>query len=130
VNSDNVVIATFEKERWASFKVAERVNAPPNKKRAFLGKLQIFSSAYIGEIAVEKTAKKEDMLTENLNKVSDRALKKSMKEDKILNIDGAHSGNLLEEAIVFTCWIALEGEHRLRWKVIDFLEEVAESAGG
>jgi hypothetical protein len=131
VNSDNVVIATFEKERWASFKAAEKVGAPPNKRRTFLGKLHIFPLAYVGATnRAESMAKKEDVLTENLNKMSDNMLKKKTKEDKILNLDGTHSGNLLEEAIVFTCWIAVEGEHRLRWKILDLLEEVAETAGG
>jgi len=130
VNSDNIVIATFEKERWASFKASEKVGAPPNKRRTFLGKLQIFPTAYVGVTTAERLTKKEDVLTENMNKVSDKMLQKKTKEDKILNLDGAHSGNLLEEAIVFTCWIAVEGEHRLRWKILDLLEEVAESVGG
>ena len=44
-----------------------------------------------------------------------------------LNLQGLHSGDLTEEAVAFTCWIAVEAEHRLRYKVFDLLEEVAES---
>lgn len=68
-------------------------------------------------------ANEENLVTQEPKK------KKGEKPDKILNLDGPHSGNLLEEAIVFTCWMAFEGEHRLRWKILDLLEEVAETFG-
>lgn len=51
---------------------------------------------------------------------------KQKKETAKLNPKGPHSGNLTEEIIVFTCWIAVEGEHRLRYKIFDLLEEIAE----
>lgn len=43
-----------------------------------------------------------------------------------LNEGGEHVGDVIEEAVVLTAWIVLEGEHRLRYKVLDVLEEIAE----
>ena len=56
--------------------------------------------------------------------------KREKKRTKNLNLDGQHSGDLLEEAMVFTCWIALESEHRLRYKILDVLQQIGEILGG
>jgi hypothetical protein len=53
--------------------------------------------------------------------------KLSKKLTKTLNLRGSHSGEITEEAIAFTCWIAVEAEHRLRYKILDIIEEIAES---
>jgi hypothetical protein len=50
----------------------------------------------------------------------------SDKLTKDLNLQGLHSGEITEEAIAFTCWIATEAEHRLRYKILDLIEEIAE----
>lgn len=47
-----------------------------------------------------------------------------------LNIHGSHTGNLTVDAIALTCWTVVEAEHRLRYKILDILEEIGESAGG
>jgi len=52
--------------------------------------------------------------------------KLSDKLTRDLNLGGSHSTDLTEEAIAFTCWIAIEAEHRLRYKILDLLEEIAE----
>ena len=54
----------------------------------------------------------------------------SKKLTRGLNLQGSHSGDITEEAIAFTCWIAVEAEHRLRYKIFDLIEEIAESFGG
>lgn len=55
---------------------------------------------------------------------------KAGKANKNVNLEGPHCGNLLEETIVLTCWCAVEAEHRLRYKVIDILQEIGETIGG
>jgi hypothetical protein len=50
--------------------------------------------------------------------------------EKRANFSGTHAGNLLADAIVMTCWATAEAEHRLRHKLLDLLQEIAESAGG
>ncbi|CAI4214139.1 unnamed protein product [Parascedosporium putredinis] len=143
VDSHGAIIATYEKDRWASFKRAEKVGAPPNKRRKFLGTLTTFLPSQPNPVsaaarAVDTTTvvAKDGGSTEHLNQSNEESLitqepkkKKAEKPDKILNLDGPHSGDLLEEAVVFTCWMAFEGEHRLRWKILDLLEEVAETLG-
>lgn len=47
-----------------------------------------------------------------------------------LNAHGFHAGNLTEDTIALTCWIVVETEHRLRYKLLDLLEEIGESAEG
>ncbi|KAJ3537271.1 hypothetical protein NM208_g6381 [Fusarium decemcellulare] len=79
IDSDGTVIATFEKDRWASYRRANAVEVSQNSKN---------------------------------------------KETSKLNLTGPHSGNLTEESIVFTCWMAVEAEHRLRYKILDLLEEI------
>jgi hypothetical protein len=54
----------------------------------------------------------------------------SGKANKNVNLDGPHTGDLLEETIVLTCWSAVEAEHRLRYKLLDLLQEIGETIGG
>jgi len=51
-------------------------------------------------------------------------------DEQDLNLHGTHAGNLTADAIALTCWIVVEAEHRLRYKILDLLEEIGESAGG
>ncbi|KAJ6063542.1 hypothetical protein N7499_012222 [Penicillium canescens] len=51
-------------------------------------------------------------------------------DEQDLNLHGTHAGNLTADAIALTCWIVVEAEHRLRYKVLDLFEEIGESAGG
>lgn len=43
---------------------------------------------------------------------------------------GSHIGDIVEEAIAFTCLIAIEVEHRLRYKILDLIQEIVESVEG
>lgn len=73
----------------------------------------------------------EHQLTSMMAQVDAAATKPSdIKDEKDLNPGGVHSGNLTEEAVVFTCWMAVEAEHRLRYKIPDFIEEVGEEFEG
>ncbi|KAH6973091.1 hypothetical protein BKA56DRAFT_635041 [Ilyonectria sp. MPI-CAGE-AT-0026] len=102
------ILATVEKDRWAFVRPSERTGVPPNKKKSLVGTLRIYPAAYT-EAASE---------TDQLKQGSDTTIN--------LNAGGSHSGNITEEAIVLTCWIAVEAEHRLRHKIFDLLEEIAE----
>ena len=115
VNADNVVIATFEKDRWCSFKSSEKCEGTPNKKKTYTGTLRIYTSTHPAPV---------------INASSCGIKDGDKKANKNVNLGGAHSGDLTEEAIVFTCWMAVEAEHRLRYKIFDLLEEIGESAGG
>ncbi|EEU38051.1 uncharacterized protein NECHADRAFT_84488 [Fusarium vanettenii 77-13-4] len=119
VSSDGTVIATLEKDRWATFRRSEKTGQPPNKKKALLGALRIYSLPECNAEELQLPAKYEAAM-------NGEASKSKKKEVAKLNPKGPHSGNLTEEMIVFTCWIAVEGEHRLRYKIFDLLEEIAE----
>ncbi|KAL2186134.1 hypothetical protein L209DRAFT_688301 [Thermothelomyces heterothallicus CBS 203.75] len=122
VDADNNIVATFEKDRWASCKRSEKLGRPPNKKRLFLGTLQRY---YPAADAPPPAAVLEAVRSAG----PDAAYGLPEKLTKHLNLQGSHSGDLTEEAIAFTCWIAVEAEHRLRYKIFDLIEEVLENIG-
>ncbi|KAF7554463.1 hypothetical protein G7Z17_g2933 [Cylindrodendrum hubeiense] len=127
VNSDKVVIATFEKERWASFKKAQKTpEDSANKKRSHIGTISIYPSAFPSNSSCINHAKE----TEEQYRLDPTKKPKPKKHTKYINFDGPHSGELTEEMIVFSCWMAIEAEHRLRYKILDVLHEVAEIVGG
>ncbi|KAL2194052.1 hypothetical protein P885DRAFT_80580 [Corynascus similis CBS 632.67] len=125
VDANNNIIATFEKDRWASYKRSERLGGPPNKKRQLLGTLRRFPPAADAPspAAVLEAVRAGIQNGENASKLPEKLT-------KYLNLQGSHSGDLTEEAIAFTCWIAVEAEHRLRYKIFDLIEEVLENMGG
>lgn len=129
--SDNAVIATFEKGRWASYSKSIRSGGPPNKKKQLIGKLQVNSpSATTSGIAMPLNGPNESALWKVTGRIDD-AISGGPKTDyRDLNIHGSHTGDLTVDAIALTCWIVVETEHRLRYKVLDILEEIGESAGG
>lgn len=118
VSSDGTVIATLEKDRWATYRRSEKTGQPPNKKKSLLGSLRIYSLPECNTENLQLPPKYEAAMNVEVSK--------QKKETAKLNPKGPHSGNLTEEIIVFTCWIAVEGEHRLRYKIFDLLEEIAE----
>ncbi|KPM42920.1 hypothetical protein AK830_g3610 [Neonectria ditissima] len=126
VNSDNDVVATFEKDRWASFKKAEKFPGSANKKKSYLGTLTIYDSAYSNSVSCIDDTK----CTTSLDHLSTIRNRKNTDQAKDPNLNRPHSGDLTEEAIAFTCWIAIEAEHRLRYKIFDLLQAVAEVVGG
>ncbi|KAL4961277.1 uncharacterized protein BDV14DRAFT_203847 [Aspergillus stella-maris] len=122
---DHALIATFEKNRVASRKTV-RTGIPPNKSKTPLGILRLYDCP-------DRDLKQLGYLLANLMAQVDAAgtVPSDMKDnEKDINPDGAHSGNLTEEAIIFSCWVVVEAEHRLRAKIPDFLEEVAENMEG
>ncbi|KAL4981998.1 hypothetical protein BDW68DRAFT_195805 [Aspergillus falconensis] len=120
--SDHALIATFEKRILGSRR-SIKTGGPPNKSKTLLGTLRVYNSA--------KDTAKHDRLTSLVGQVDAAKTKPSdIMDEEDLNPDGFHSGNLTEDAIFFTCWIAVEAEHRLRYKIPDFLEEVAENMDG
>ncbi|KAH7137408.1 hypothetical protein B0J13DRAFT_677426 [Dactylonectria estremocensis] len=126
VNSQNVVVATFEKNRWVSFQKAERTEDLANKKKSFLGTLSIYPSEYPTTVSCIDHAKQ----VAEQDELDTTKKPKPEKHTKYINLDGPHAGELTEETIVFTCWIAIEAEHRLRYKIFDLLQEIAEIVGG
>ncbi|KAM5350574.1 hypothetical protein ACJ41O_007079 [Fusarium nematophilum] len=132
VDSDKNLIATFEKDRWASYKRSENSGEPPNKKKALLGELRIYSfpKADLTNLQVNALQTPPRPQTHGPDDDIQTKAHGNNKKTANLNLAGPHSGNLMEESIVFTCWIAVEAEHRLRYKILDLLEEIAESFGG
>jgi hypothetical protein len=139
---DKALIATFKKDRWASYKRSEKTGHRNNKKRSYLGTLQIYPEAYsVQSITTRPTTNEvaaveanpiimdlaSGQLDEKQRKKTRRKLPINMRNVKM---DGAHSGHLTEEAIAYTCWMAVEAEHRIRYKIFDLLEEIGESLGG
>lgn len=117
VNADNVVIATFQKDRWSTFRRSEKCEGTPNKKKTYTGTLRIYPPTHPAPAFNPSDHGPAGPETKN------------DKTTKNLNLGGPHSGDLTEEAIAFTCWVAVEAEHRLRYKIIDLLEEIGEAAG-
>ncbi|KAF7589137.1 hypothetical protein BBP40_004742 [Aspergillus hancockii] len=132
--SDHTLIATFEKGRWASYKKSVRSDGPPNKKKELIGKLQIRDSSCTLSHAPTTpplTGAGHSVFSTITARIDDTISKtQKMGEDQDLNLHGAHSSNLTEDAIALTCWIVVEAEHRLRYKVLDVLEEIGESIRG
>lgn len=117
VNADDVVIATFEKDRWGTFRRSEKCPGTPNKKKSYTGTLRIYPHSH-----PRPTFNPSDYDAAGPKGKKDKAFKN-------LNLGGPHSGDLMEEAIVLTCWVAVEAEHRLRYKIFDLLEEIGEEVG-
>ncbi|KAK2739196.1 hypothetical protein FQN57_006639 [Myotisia sp. PD_48] len=123
--SDHCLIATFEKGRWSGFNPKIKTGKPPNKAKWLVGQLQFHNHPSSpefskGSVNTGSTIDKSVYKTHLLNG----------KPIKNLNLDGPHSSDLLEDAMVFSCWIVVEAEHRLRYKIFDLLEEAGENAGG
>ncbi|KAH7126112.1 hypothetical protein EDB81DRAFT_203561 [Dactylonectria macrodidyma] len=129
VDSNKRVLATVEKDRWAFIRPSERPGVPPNKKKKFVGTLRIYPTAYMSGSAEGAQVKQGSGTTITANQDEPHCWDMGEKSDesKNLNVGGSHSGDLTEEAIVLTCWIAMEGEHRIRHKIIDLIEEIAEN---
>lgn len=107
--SDHALIATFEKSRWSSFSSSIKSGGPPNKSKQFVGTLRV----HVPTHSEFPTAKGDATVPEILN-------------DHDLGIAAETD---LTDAIVLTNWIVAEAEHRLRLKVLDVLQDIAEKAG-
>lgn len=128
VDSDRNVLATVNKDRWASFRASERTDTP-NRKKSLVGALHIYPAAYTKTTSSEQERLRlgsGGTIVANQDESHCWNMGKSGEDSPSMNAGGSHSGNLIEEAIVLTCWIAIEAEHRLRHKIFDLLEEIAE----
>ncbi|OJD19534.1 hypothetical protein AJ78_00505 [Emergomyces pasteurianus Ep9510] len=128
--SDHTLIATFEKRRSAHYHRSIKTGQQPNKKKLFIGTLRVYEAYALptgdnygagGSSVAAFTAKVDAVASSR---------RRRRKDEKHLNPDGSHEGNLTKDMIVLSCWIVSEAEHRLRYKVFDLLEEAGEHAGG
>ena len=129
------MIAAFQKKsRWVTYTGrAEKPGTPPNKKRYHVGQLHIYDDAVSAHASVSTSSngKSEAKIAKYTAQVDDMTGgKRGKKDEKDVNPEGTHWGNLFEEAVVFTCWAVIEAEHQLRYKPLSLIEEVAENAGG
>ncbi|KAL4922786.1 hypothetical protein BDW62DRAFT_2952 [Aspergillus aurantiobrunneus] len=126
--SDHALIATLEKAMLGSRR-SIRTGSPPNKSKTLLGTLNIYDCP--GDTIKHPSRSRDETLTSFMAHVDAANTRPSdVKDEEGLNPDGVHSGNLTEDAIVFSCWIVVEAEHRLRCKILDFLEEIGEEIDG
>ncbi|KAL4881180.1 hypothetical protein BJY04DRAFT_218358 [Aspergillus karnatakaensis] len=123
--SDHALIATFEKGLLKNPR-AIKTGQPPNKCKKPLGNLTLYHPP---DFTFKNEIPQHDKVTRFMAQVDAHNTKPSdIKDDeKDLNPNGTHSGNILEEAIVFTCWTVVEAEHRLRYKIPEFFQEIAEN---
>ncbi|KAL4888810.1 hypothetical protein BDV59DRAFT_205796 [Aspergillus ambiguus] len=110
--SDHALAATFEKSRWASFSGSIRSGGPPNKSKQFVGSLHTYAlpAASGNALVPVPEIRVEPDIVQDIHRGFTR-------EDE------------LNDAIALTCWMAVEAEHRLRWKVVDVLQHLGEAAG-
>lgn len=113
MNESKQVVATFEKKRWASYQRAEKSKGSFNKTRSLIGILRFFPHQFNQTVADEDRASN-----------TDKAVLKQSLDDPL------DKGALLEQNIALTCWIAVEAEHRQRYKSLDILQEIGEVIGG
>jgi len=123
-------MATFEKSRWASFKSSHKTGQPPNKKKQFTGTLRVYDLNLAASTTT--TSPNAGSRLAHLTSKVDNAMAGGEKANRTqdLNLEGVHQGNFVQDAIVISAWIAVEAEHRLRWKIVDVLEEIGESFDG
>ncbi|PGH14993.1 hypothetical protein AJ79_02673 [Helicocarpus griseus UAMH5409] len=130
--SDHALIATFEKRRSAGYRRSIKTGQPPNKKKRFIGTLRVYDGAYApptegkGDAGASSVA----AFTGKVDAMASRPGGGSSKDEKDLNPEGTHQGSLTEDAIMLSCWMVSEAEHRLRYKILDLLEEIGENADG
>ncbi|EEH38310.2 hypothetical protein PAAG_01231 [Paracoccidioides lutzii Pb01] len=129
--SDRAVIAMFEKRRSAHYHGSIKTGQPPNKKKLFIGTLRVNDRAY-GRPAGTNTEFNGFSLTAFTCKIDALTSdpRRSSKDLRDLDPYGSHVGNLTEDRIMLSCWIVIEAEHRLQYKILDLLEEVAENSKG
>jgi hypothetical protein len=116
-----------------SYKPSEKPGNPHNKKKSFVGTLSIWPAAKRATTVDVAAAQSNSTASQSKSKVDDIDHVVSGNRNKLeanVNLGGRHSGDLTEEVIAFTCWMAVEAEHRLRYKIFDLIEEVAENVGG
>lgn len=129
--SDKAVIATFGKDRWANYKSSVKTDGPPNKKKRYIGQLQIYDTINThSETDPHTNAANGSSLADITGQIDDVSGGMGRHKRKPVNPYGTHAGNYLEEVIAFSCWMVVEAEHRLRYKLLDLIEEAGEAADG
>lgn len=114
--SDGKCVATINRSYFSEWNKTEKLGGPPNKKRRFIGSLKLFTAKAMPGPEM-KTGPETDLQSEGG--------KTDVNGKEVL----LSEAELLEMAIVFTGWIAAEGEHRLRNKWWDVILEIAETFG-
>ncbi|OBT66308.1 hypothetical protein VE03_04294 [Pseudogymnoascus sp. 23342-1-I1] len=115
---DHAVIATYEKKHFG--RSAGPGMDGKGKKRP-IGTLRIYPAAY---------ERPHTGTVVDLDGESTPEIKLAPRHRMGSNMTGTHSGDIFEEAVVMTCWAALEAEHRIRHTILDILIAIAENAGG
>ncbi|OBT45581.1 hypothetical protein VE00_03532 [Pseudogymnoascus sp. WSF 3629] len=116
--SDHALIATYEKKHFG--RSAGPGMDGKGKKRP-IGTLRIYPAAY---------DRPQTGTVEDLNVESTPGVRLAPKHRTGSNMTGTHTGDIFEEAVVLSCWAALEAEHRIRHTILDILIAIAENAGG
>lgn len=116
--SDHALIATYEKKHFG--RSAGPGMDRKGKKRP-IGILRIYPAAY---------ERPQTGTVEDLDGESTPGVRLAPNHTTGSNITGTHTGDIFEEAVVLSCWAALEAEHRIRHTILDILIAIAENAGG
>ncbi|OBT76481.1 hypothetical protein VF21_03985 [Pseudogymnoascus sp. 05NY08] len=116
--SDNALIATYEKKHWG--RSAGPGMDGKGKKRP-IGTLRIYPAA---------NESPQTGTVEDIDGESTPGVRLAPKHRTCSNLTGTHTGDIFEEAVVLSCWAALEAEHRIRHTILDILIAIAENAGG
>lgn len=97
-----------------------------------IGKLQVISpSSAVSNIAASVSGANHSALSQITARIDDAVTgPQHINDEQDLNLHGNHVGDLTEDAIALTCWIIVEAEHRLRYKILDVLEEIGENFEG
>jgi hypothetical protein len=92
-----------------------------------IGKLQVRGPSEDSDVAAPLSEAGHPALSNIQGQIDDAFSGMPKIDEQDLNLHGTHAGNLTVDAIALTCWIVVEAEHRLRYKVLDLLEEIAEN---
>ncbi|KFX87209.1 hypothetical protein V490_08454 [Pseudogymnoascus sp. VKM F-3557] len=117
---DHALIATYDKKHWGR-SAGPGINGK-GKKRP-IGTLRIYPAAY----------ERPQVMMQGIVAGLDGEMNPIgllPKHRMGSNMTGTHTGDIFEEAVVMSCWAALEAEHKIRHLILDILIEIAENAGG
>lgn len=129
VDARGRLVATFNKNRWVTYTPSEKPGGTHNKAKSLVGTLSIFPAAERTNTLDIKRYNSAGIQS-RVDNLDHRLSGSKGKGTENVNLEGVHVGNLTEEVIVLTAWMQVEAEHRLRYKILDVLQEIGENAGG
>lgn len=115
---DHALIATYEKKHFG--RSAGPGMDGKGKKRP-IGTLRIYPAAYDRPQTGTVVGLDGEMVPE---------VRLAPRHRMGSNNTGTHTGDIFEEAVVMTCWAALEAEHKIRHTILAIIIAIAENAGG